>query len=356
MERSPNLIVRRSDPFNAETVPTRLVETFLTAEADFFVRCHGQVPVLDAGHRVVIDGLVEQPIACTAAELGERFAERTVTATVQCAGNRRGHLQTTGKTAGDPWDVGAIGTATWTGVALVEVLAAAGVRADATDVAFIAAELAEGGGTIAPYEVSIPLAKALEPGVLIAWGMNGAALTPDHGYPLRTIVPGHAGVRSVKWLSRIEVRARPSDAPMHARDYKLFPREVTAETADWTRGEAIYALPVNSAICEPVDGATVTAGAVTVRGWAMGVDAAVAQVELSGDGGTNWVAAELERGPDHTSWVLWSARLTLAAGTCELVVRASDEAGRSQPADPAAVWNFKGYASAAWHRIRVRAI
>lgn len=355
MDRSLNLIVRRSDPFNAETAPARLIDGFLTAEPDFFVRNHGQTPVLGADHRIVIDGLVDRPAAYTSAELAERFAVRTVTATVQCAGNRRAHLQPVAPTAGDLWDVGAIGTAEWTGAPLVELLAVAGIREGAAHVAFLADDLAEGGGTIAPYEVSIPLAKALDDTVLVAWAMNGAALTPDHGYPLRTIVPGHAGVRSVKWLSRIEVRDRPSDAPMHARDYKIFPPDVTAECADWERGVSIYALPVNSAICDPVDGTAVAAGPVTVRGWAMAYDRAVARVELSGDGGANWSEAEIVRGPDADSWVLWSATLDLRPGSHELVVRATDAAGQGQPADPAQLWNFKGYASAAWHRIRVTA-
>lgn len=353
MERSRNLIVRRSDPFNAETAPARLVDSFVTAERDFFVRSHGQTPPLGAEHRVVIDGLVDRPAAWTADQLAQEFPARTVTATVQCAGNRRAHLQQVASTAGDPWDVGAIGTAEWTGVELKDVLAAVGVRDDAAHVAFVAEDLAEGGGTIAPYEVSIPLAKALAPGVLVAWAMNGAALTPDHGYPLRTIVPGHAGVRSVKWLSRIEVRDRPSDAPMHARDYKVFPPDVTAASADWAQGLSIYALPVNSAICDPVDGAAVSAGRVIVRGWAMAYDRAVARVELSRDGGDSWVQAKLARGPGHDAWVLWSAVLDLSPGTHDLVVRAIDDAGQGQPADPAQVWNFKGYVSAAWHRIRV---
>lgn len=355
MERSPHLIMRRSDPFNAETAPARLVDDFLTAEPDFFVRSHGQTPELGLDHRVVVDGMVDRPAAYTVAELADRFAERTVTATVQCAGNRRGHLQQVAPTAGDPWDVGAIGTAEWSGVSLADLLAAAGVRDGAAHVAFVAADLAEGGGTIAPYEVSIPIAKALAPQVLVAWGMNGAALTPDHGYPLRTIVPGHAGVRSVKWLSRIEVRDRPSDAPMHARDYKIFPPDVTAAAADWDRGTSIYALPVNSAICDPAEGANVAAGPVAVRGWAMAYDRAVARVELSGDGGRNWVQAQMVHGPDSDSWVLWSATIDLAPGPHELVVRAVDAAGQGQPGDPAQVWNFKGYVGAAWHRLRVTA-
>lgn len=349
------LIMRREMPLCAETDPAQLVDSFFTPTDAFFVRNHGPIPVLAADHPVAITGLVANPTHYSADQLKAAFAPRTVAATVQCAGNRRAHLQDVAPTKGDLWDVGAIGTAEWTGVMLDDVLAAAGVGEGAAHVAFTAADLAEGGGATAPYQVSVPLALARERGAMIAWAMNGAPLSPEHGFPLRIILPGAAGVRSVKWLTGIEVRSTESPAPMHARDYKLFPPEVTAEAADWSTGTPIYDLPVNAAICVPSDGDAVLAGSVELRGWAMAAEG-ISRVELSSDGGASWESVVLERGPDPGSWVLWRARPTLAEGQHDLIVRAFDRQGRGQPADPAAIWNFKGYVANAWHRVTVTAV
>ena len=137
-----NLILRCPHPLNAETTPDALIASFLTPQADFYIRSHGPTPALADDHRVVLDGLVDRPRSFTVAELQGIFPTRSVTATMQCAGNRRAHLQGVGKTSGDPWDVGAIGNAEWTGVALRDVLAAAGVRHGASFVGFTGASMA----------------------------------------------------------------------------------------------------------------------------------------------------------------------------------------------------------------------
>ena len=188
---------------------------------------------------------------------------------MQCAGNRRTHLQDVEKTSGDPWDVGAIGNAAWTGVSLRDVLAAAGIQDGASFVGTTGADDVDVDGETAPFGASISIAKALEPDVLIAWAMNGEALAPKHGAPLRLVVPGYAGVRSAKWLTRIEVRDRPSDAPIQAKDYKLFPASVAKEDANWDQGLTIEEMPLNAAICAPVDGAHVSAGACGIAGYAV---------------------------------------------------------------------------------------
>jgi sulfite oxidase len=349
-----NLILRCPDPLNAETPPDRLISSFLTPQAHFYIRSHGPVPDLAADHRVVLDGLIDRPRCFTAADLQAAF--RTVTATMQCAGNRRAHLQGVGKTSGDPWDVGAIGNAEWTGVALRDVLAAAGIRDGASFGGTTGADNVDVDGETALFEASIPIAKALASDVLIAWAMNGEPLAPEHGAPLRLVVPGYAGVRSVKWLTRIEVRERPSDAPIQAKDYKLFPASVREGEADWDRGLTIEEMPLNAAICSPVDSAHVGAGVCSIAGYAVAFGRSVSRVEVSVNGGTDWVQADLTAEPDAPwSWTQWQIMVDLSPGLHVLVVRAVDSAGQMQPERPEAIWNFAGYLSTAWHRITVTA-
>lgn len=351
-----NLIVRCPDPFNAETLPQALVASFLTPQSDFYIRSHGPTPHLPDDHRIQIDGLVDRPASFTASELRAAFPERTVTATMQCAGNRRAHLQGVAKTSGDPWDIGAIGNAEWTGVALADVLAASGVRDDASFVGMTGADEVDVDGETAHYGTSIAIAKARDRDVLIAWAMNGAPLTPDHGAPLRLVVPGYAGVRSPKWLTRIEVRDRPSDAPVQAKDYKLFPANIAKDDADWHTGLTIERMPVNSAVCAPVDGASVAAGRCTITGYAIASGRPISRVEVSTNGGIDWQQADITARPDAPwSWSQWSITVGLSPGPHELVVRAIDDAGQMQPERPEAVWNFAGYLSTAWHRLTVTA-
>ena len=352
-----DMIVRSEAPYNAEPRLGRLCASMTTAQADFYVRSHGDVPILDeAGHSLRVDGRVTMPLTLTMAALRERFTARTVTAAMQCAGNRRADLQRVRPTLGDPWAAGAIGNAAWTGAALADVLRAAGAEAGTgLHVAFEARDEVEApkAGRFA-YGVSIPMAKALSPEVLLAYAMNGEPLAREHGHPLRVVVPGFAGVRSAKWLSAISVRDRPSDNYMQQQDYKLLPADVTPDTADWEKGATIYDMPLNAAICEPASGAALTAGSARVRGYAVATARDIVRVDVSGDGGRTWAQAELEHDADAPwSWTLWTATLNLAKGEHELAVRAWDSAGQTQPALPDDVWNFKGYLCSAWHRVRV---
>jgi sulfite oxidase len=353
--KSDDLIVHGRAPFNAEPPLDRLRATFVTPPDLLYVRCHGDIPALDAGHRVSVGGLVAAPFAFDRAELQARFAPHRVLSVMQCAGNRRADLRAVRPVSGDPWGGGAIGHAAWTGARLADLLRAAGCRdGDGLHVAFESCDRAETGDGAARFGVSIPLAKAMHPDVLVAWAMDGQALTPEHGFPLRAVVPGYAGVRSPKWLSSITVQDRPSDAVQQSGDYKLFPPDMREETEDLSRGTTIDEMPVTSAICVPAPGARLAAGRVEVSGYAAASGRAIARVDLSGDGGRSWIQAAIEdHGGSPWSWTFWRAPLDLPPGEHELCVRAWDAAGQTQPALPDDVWNFKGYLSAAWHRVRV---
>lgn len=350
------LIVHSEEPFNAEPPLDRLRATFITPQNGFYVRSHGAIPVLDpAKHTVRVEGLVKTPLTLSVGEVRTRFPERSVTATLQCAGNRRADMQRVRPVSGDPWAPGAIGTAEWIGVSLADVLQEAGADTAAhLHVAFLSADECSLDGKTFHFGASIPMTKALGPEVLLAYAINGEPLEAEHGAPLRVVVPGYAGVRSPKWVHSITVQDSPSNNPMQADDYKLFPPHVTKATFDPRHGLTINAMPVNSAICEPAPHARLSAGPTRVRGYAMASDRSIVRVDVSGDGGRTWQQAEL----DETSgapwaWTFWTATIDLIPGEHELAVRAWDSAGQTQPALPDDTWNFKGYLSAAWHRISV---
>jgi sulfite oxidase len=327
-------------PLNGEPPLELLADHAITPTELFYVRCHGPVPDLDRSHRLVVDGLVERRLELTVDELRATFPRTERVATLHCAGNRRSELAEIAPIPGEtPWREAAIGNARWAGVRLRDVLAAAGVRDGGAHVELIGAdETTEFRGA---FGGSVPLGVD----VLLAFEMNGAPLEPVHGFPLRAIVPGYIGARSVKWLERITLIAAPSENAFHARSYKLFAPDVRAEDADWDATEPLGETPLNSAICKVTsDG---------VAGWACaGGDRTVERVEV--DDGSGWRSTRLVGDAVPGAWRLWQAELALPPGDHVLAVRAWDSAGRTQPESPAALWNFKGYANNAWHRVRVR--
>jgi sulfite oxidase len=349
------LTLYEEEPLNAGTPPHRLGRAFVTPLDLFFVRSHGPRPEVDPDtYRLRVTGMIGRSLELSLGDLRARFAERSLTATVACAGNRRSELAAVRALPGElPWGADAIGTACWRGVRLADVLQAAGVGAGARHVAFSGLDQARVEGDTIPFGASIPLEKALSPEVLLVHTMNDAPLPREHGFPLRVLVPGYVGARSVKWLRDITLQREPSTNYFEAHDYKWFPPEVTAETADWPHAKPIEEIPLNAVICTPRDGQVCTAGPMRVQGYAVTGEAPpVQRVELSVDGGATWTAATVTES-DPWSWCFWGATLDLRPGDREIVVRAWNAAGKTQPADARGVWNFKGYSNNAWHRVRL---
>ena len=349
-----DLVVHEEEPFNAETGLAGLVEGPLTATDAFYVRGHGAVPEIDpAAWRLRVQGAVERELELSLATLREALREREVTATLQCAGNRRAGLIAIRDIPGEaPWGPGATGTATWTGVALADVLALAGPLCEAGHVGFEGADVSGEAKPAQRFGGSIPLEKACRPEVLLAWAMNGEPLPLVHGAPLRVVVPGYIGARSVKWLERIEVRSSPWQGYFQHVVYRLVPEDGTPGPGV---GMALGLIALNSDVLSPADGDTIAAGPVEVRGYAFaGGERHVARVDVSLDGGASWSQAELLEDLGRWAWRHWRITLDLAPGEQEILVRAWDSSAATQPEDEAALWNPKGYVNNARPRVRVR--
>jgi sulfite oxidase len=357
-DKHPGMIVQGQQPFNAESPLSMLRQSFVTPEEIFYIRNHGSIPEVDpTSYRLTVSGMVESPLNLSLQELRNGFPEETVAATVQCAGNRRHGLMEAREIPGEtPWGAGAIGNARWTGVPLREVLTAAGVEEAARHIAFSGLDEIEEGWS-PNFGGSIPLYKGMSPEVLLAYEMNGEALSPEHGFPLRVVVPGFLGARSVKWLSEITLQEAPSDNYFQAHEYKLFPPYIVEQPDHPSEGFALGETPLNAVTCDPLDGTSVRAGHVTCRGYAVaGGGRRIERVDLTTDGGQTWVGAELREGEEYGwAWRFWEATLDLNPGEHRIAVRAVDSAADTQPESAASIWNFKGYANNSWHRIMVNA-
>jgi sulfite oxidase len=349
------IIVHEQEPFNAETGLAALAEGGVTATDAFYVRDHGTVPEIDpAAWRLRVHGAVARELILSLETLREALPEQEVTATLQCAGNRRAGLIAVRDIPGEaPWGPGATGTATWTGIALADVLALAGPTAAAAHVGFAGADISQDAEPAQRFGGSIPLDKARRPEVLLAWAMNGEPLPTVHGAPLRVVVPGYIGARSVKWLERIELRSDPWPGYFQHVAYRLLPEDGTVGPG---AGVPLGLVALNSDVLSPADGATVTAGTTEVRGYAFaGGERHVTRVDVSIDRGASWSQAHLLDDLGPWAWRHWRHQVDLSPGDHEILVRAWDSSAATQPEDEGALWNPKGYVNNARPRVRVRA-
>lgn len=353
--KHPDFLFRQTEPPNGGPPPELMLRDFATAPDLFYVRNHGPTPTPDpATYRLRVGGLVARELSLSLDELRRSFPVHTVPATLQCAGNRRADLIRVAPIPGEvPWGGEAISHGEWTGARLADVLAAAGVdRSDgsaARHVEFLGLDRAEKEGKRYDFGGSIPLAKALADETLLAYALNGSPLPALHGFPVRALVPGYIGARSVKWLDQVHVRPDPSPNQFQAKQYRLYPADVRADTADPARGLPLGETAVNADICRVESAADGTN--VTIEGWAIGGGGrAVSRVEVSTDDGTTWKQATftgLDAGP--WAWRFWRAEVPGPAPAA-LCARAWDTAANTQPERAETLWNFKGYANNAWAR------
>ncbi|HTS89943.1 MAG TPA: sulfite oxidase [Gemmatimonadales bacterium] len=327
----------------------------ITPSDHFFKRSHAFPPAIDAETwRLEVGGLVSRPARYSLKELLTRFDRREVEATLICAGLRRDEFLTLGPLAGElPWSADAASTGRWRGVSLAEVLRTAGVTREAHHVELVGLDRVERAGQQFGFGGSIDLEKAESGDVLLATHLNGEPLPRDHGFPVRAVVPGWIGARSVKWLGRITAQTQPSTNYFQEKAYRIQREPNPDDPRDVTAGEAMSEVPLNAVILEPRQDALVPAGPVRVRGWAMGSGGrSIRAVEVCHSGATHWIRADILGAPTRWTWTLWEAVVPLSPGNQILVARAVDETG-AMPEEIRDTWNVKGYGNNAWHRVRV---
>ncbi|MFB9177768.1 sulfite oxidase [Dactylosporangium sucinum] len=351
-----DMIVHQESPYNAEPAPAALDRHPLTPLGTFFGRNHGMIQHIDPdAWRLRVDGLVDRPRTFSLAELQRRYEHRGVVATLQCAGNRRAELTAVRPIPGQVlWGPAAISTARWVGAPLADVLADAGLLPQAEHIAFVEAHTQPKAGEWPVFGGSIPVGKATAGEVLLAWEMNGAPLPAVHGGPVRVIVPGYIGARSVKWLQRVTAQEQPSDNHFQAADYRMLPPDADRAEAEEGHGLSLGVAALNAAILTPTDGQALLAGPVRVSGYAVaGEGRGVARVDVSVDRGRHWRQAEFGETDDPWAWRLWQISLELPPGPAQIVARAWDTSATVQPERAENVWNPLGYMNTAWSRVRV---
>ena len=330
-------------------LPLEMLRRRVTPPGLHYILTHYDIPSVDrASWRLKVTGCVRQEVELTLDDIRTRpFLRRPVT--LECAGNGRALLDP--RALSQPWLLEAVGTAEWGGTPLRPVLDEAGIGDDAEEVLFTGFDRGVEGGVEQNYERSLPLAEALRDEVLLAYEMNGEPLPPQHGAPLRLVVPGWYGMASVKWLERITVLDRPFDGYQQRVSYRL------RQTED-EEGEALSRMLPRALMAPPgipeflTRERFVDPGPCVIRGRAWSGWGPIREVHVSIDGGATWNEAELVDQPAPWAWTEWSyVWQPGSSGRYELASRARDSAGNEQPVEPP--WNLGGYANNAVQRVVV---
>jgi sulfite oxidase len=327
------LVIRNARPLDAES-PIEALRTLETRNELFFIRSHLALPEVSTGWTLTIDGEVARPVTLPVGDIRRMRAEHR-SVTIECAGNGRGRLELP-MTSGVQWELGAVSTATWTGVPLAALLERAGVQASALHFWMEGADRSPIAST-PTFLRSIPRETALGE-ALVAYEMNGRPLPLLHGGPLRLVVPRWYGMASTKWLTHVHARATESDNHFMARGYR------------YADGSPVDLMRVKSLITSPRDGDRVDVGTTRVTGVAWTGTGTVDQVEISRDGGRSWQQARFTSEPRPGTWRLWEADAALQSpGEQRVRARATDTAGHTQPehASP----NPGGYGNNSIHEV-----
>ena len=330
-------------------MPLEALRWDITPVGLHYLLTHFDIPYVDAASwRLEVGGLVERPLSLSLDDLRARPAAE-VAVTMECAGNGRVHIEP--HVFSQPWLLEAVGTARWRGVTVASVLEDAGVRDDAIEVLFTGLDRGIDGEEEQVYERSLPLHELLRGDALLAYEINGQPLPPQHGYPLRLVVPGWYGMTSVKWLSQITVRDEPFDGYQMRHAYRVRYEEDEPGVPITTIAPRSLMVPPGIPEFRSRE-RLVQAGVCEIVGRAWSGRAEVSGVDFSADGGETWSPAELgDAALGRWAWRSWRFSWYAEPGEHELCCRARDAAGNEQPL--AAAWNLGGYLNNAVQRVSV---
>ncbi|MCS7058520.1 MAG: sulfite oxidase [Meiothermus sp.] len=355
--KNPKLVVLSSRPIVMESTLELLASERITSKANLFIRNNIDLPGLNTTEpnvqprwEIEVTGLVDKPFKITVEELS-RLPQTEVTTVLQCSGNGRTFFNP--RPSGNPWTYGGIGQVVWRGVLLKTLLEAKGVKLDPR-ARFITMNASTQGGAL-PYEKSFPISVMEYNSAMIALGMNGEPLPAVHGGPARLVAAGTFGAPNVKWISKIEFAAGESTGSEQVPRYRvpilpgwnlpILPTEPGSRynyTLENSRSN--WGANINSFILSPLPGSTVKGRIVEVRGvaWNDGL-VPIESIEVSVNGGTSWRKAIIEGNDGKFGWYRWVSPQLLAPGEYEVMARATDAVGRTQPLNGNIWWNERGY-------------
>jgi DMSO/TMAO reductase YedYZ molybdopterin-dependent catalytic subunit len=329
-------------------MPLEALRYDVTPAGLHYLLIHYDIPDTDADtHTLTIDGLVRRRLTLGLDDLraGER---RTLRVTLECAGNGRALLEP--RPISQPWLAEAVGTAEWTGTPLAPLLRDAGLEDAAREVVFTGVDHGIERGVEQDYQRGLPLDEAVRDETLLAYEMNGQPLLPQHGAPLRLIVPGWYGMAHVKWLTRVTVIDHEFDGYQNAVAYRL------RQNAD-DPGVPVTRIEPRALLAPPgfpdfmTRTRVVPAGTQTIRGRAWSGHTPVTRVDVTTDGGATWEEAQLETDGQRWAWRAWRWEWLATPGRYRLGARATDGTGRTQAVEPA--WNRGGFANNQIQRVDV---
>lgn len=330
-------------------MPLEAMRWDITPVGLHYLLTHYDIPAVDPmSWRLEVDGLVERQRSLTLDDLRARPAVE-IAATMECAGNGRAHVEP--HVVSQPWLLEAVATARWRGTPVAGLLEGAGVHGEAVEVVFTGLDRGVEGEEEQEYARSLPLTEVLAGDAILAYEVNGVPLPPQHGFPLRLLVPGWYGMTSVKWLSRITLLDAPFEGYQMKHSYRR--RQHEDEAGEPLTRMQVRALMVPPGIPEFLSRARVVeAGVHLLEGRAWSGEAEVVGVEVSTDGGESWSEAELAPSSlGRWAWRSWRFVWDATAGEHELCCRARDAVGSIQPLE--APWNVGGYANNAVQRVAV---
>ncbi|RKN49653.1 sulfite oxidase [Micromonospora endolithica] len=330
-------------------IPLEALRYDVTPAGLHYLLIHYDIPDVDpATHVLTVDGAVDRPLALDLAAL-RALPRVTRRVTLECAGNGRALLHP--RPVSQPWLVEAVGNAEWTGTPLAPLLREAGLDADAVDVVFTGADHGVERGVEQDYQRALPVDEAMREEVLLAYEMNGAPLLPQHGAPLRLIVPGWYGMAHVKWLRSVSVLTEPFDGYQNAVAYRL------RQDAD-DPGVPVTRIEPRALVRPPgfpdfmSRTRVLRPGPCVLDGRAWSGYAPVTSVEVTTDGGDTWSPARLDAPTGGSyAWRRWRLDWTAAPGRHVLGARATDASGRTQPVEQP--WNRGGFANNLVQRVEV---